>query len=242
MLAATSKIEALIGFGSLANLDRFDDMSDLDFIVVPKKEFRKEVIENAAWIESIYPVVLKRRFTLDGYKVIFRDGVLCDFGILTVEEIRAIPHDTGRVIWSVSNFDQSVCEVNYACQYHVESCKEKEKLLELAVVDIYVGLLRLKRGEKLSATKVIQEEALEKVLNALYGSHKNNSAVANDIFQIHRRIEFIHKDAEEFLNSALLGYEKSLQSAIYQLKVIEENIELDIHLRGLLNETIKAIN
>ncbi|KQX66987.1 hypothetical protein [Paenibacillus sp. Root444D2] len=81
-LRKTGKARALIGFGSMAEQERVDAYSDLDFLVIPKKGFKTELIENLDWLTSISPVGYYYQFTADGYKLFYRDGIFCDFGIL----------------------------------------------------------------------------------------------------------------------------------------------------------------
>ncbi|KRE47443.1 hypothetical protein [Paenibacillus sp. Soil724D2] len=47
-LRKTGKARALIGFGSMAEQERVDAYSDLDFLVIPKKGFKQNLLK--IWI------------------------------------------------------------------------------------------------------------------------------------------------------------------------------------------------
>lgn len=240
-LEASNRVEALIGFGSLADVDRMDEFSDLDFLVVPKKEYKGELIDDINWLENIYPVALKCKFTKDGYKVLFEDGVLCDFGILLPEEIREIPHDKGIVIWSQPQFDSSLCDATYVCKYEKKNQQYIQKVFDLALVDIYVGLSRLMRGEKYSATKLIQEEALEKVLIAMFSKVEVTRNANIDIFQISRRIEENYPEFVELIKRVMVGYEKNQEAANELLKTIQKNSSINNKTSILIKTLINKI-
>lgn len=237
-LMETGKVEAMIGFGSLAELDRLDQYSDLDFLAIPQKEHLDDIIENLEWIERVAPILLKCKFTKDGYKVLFEDGILCDFGILTSDETKMIPHDEGRVIWSMADFDLSVKDATYRCNHQNLSKSECDNYYERALIDIIVGLSRLKRGEIFSATKVIQEEALEKVLIAISNQHTSN-AVNPDPFQVSRRFEKIYPQYTHILEEVLLGYEGNIEAISFLIKIISANYDIDDklnnHIKGLMD-------
>src|SRR5690554_863399 len=109
----TGKVRALLGFGSVAEVERMDAYSDLDFIVVAKKGYKWVLIENITWLTMVAPVGYYYRFAPDGYKLFFTDGIFCDFGILEEEEVKQIPHGEGRIIWCEEGFDPSLCQPTY---------------------------------------------------------------------------------------------------------------------------------
>ncbi len=238
-LQETGKVEALIGFGSLSETKRLDSHSDLDFLVVPKQEYQEEIINDLSWLESVAPVLIKCKFTEDGYKVLFEDGILCDFGILTSDQIRSIAHDKGRVIWSQLDFDDSVCEANHECNYISFTKQQIEKYFDLALIDIFVGLNRLNRGEVYSATKIIQEDALEKVLIAITNQKNSLNSKVVDKFQISRYFEKVNQEDIHILEQVILGYRRNKEAAETLINIIGYHHFINENVRVILQNLLK---
>src|SRR5919108_3356783 len=105
-LAQTDHALALIGLGSVgAELDRLDDYSDLDFFVIVEAGYKTDFITDLNWLSSVRPVVYLFRNTEDGYKLLFDDGVFCEFAVFEASELASIPFAPGRIIWKQPHVD-----------------------------------------------------------------------------------------------------------------------------------------
>ena len=105
-LARSNKAVALIGLGSVGmEVDRLDEFSDLDFFAIVEPGYKTEFIEQLDWLGSICPIAYSFRNTPDGHKLLFRDGVFCEFAVFEERELPEIPFAPGRIIWK----KQGVC-------------------------------------------------------------------------------------------------------------------------------------
>lgn len=220
-LQKTGKAKALIGFGSVSEMDRIDAYSDLDFLVVAKDEYKVDLIQNIDWLTSIAPVGYYFLFVEDGYKLFYEDGIFCDFGILEEEKVKQIPHAEGRIIWCEEGFDKSICQSTHSCDYEIKSIVDIDKEIGEALTDIYVGLCRFARGEKLSAARHIQNYAIDRLL-ACSSLLSEEKGAYKDPFQNERRYEKRYADLAAYLPNMIQGYEKCPESALAIIKFIEK--------------------
>lgn len=74
---------ALIALGS-GGLDtgRLDNYSDLDFFVIVEDGYKNDYLKDLNWLNSIATLVFQYRNTIDGYKILFQDGVFCELAVL----------------------------------------------------------------------------------------------------------------------------------------------------------------
>jgi lincosamide nucleotidyltransferase len=216
----SGKSRALIGFGSVGkDVDRVDEFSDLDFLIIVKKGYKSEVIMNMGWLTSIGPVDFYYMHTKDGFKLFYKDGIYCEFGILNEDEINQIPHGEGRVIWSEADFNENLCRTTKECDYEVS---DTNWAVGEALTNLYVGLCRYARGEKLSASRFIQNSAVDSLL-ACSNSLCEEIAYFKDPFQNERRYPSLASSLPDMIQ----GYEKSAESALAILGFIEIHFEIN---------------
>lgn len=165
-LARRGDAIALIGLGSVGvDLDRLDDHSDMDFFVVVDGGAKPRYLDSIDWLESLAPVQFSFRNSVDGRKVLFADGLFAEYAIFTVTELRANSFPRGRLVWARADAPAGIEDSGkplepspYAYpEYHVNE----------ALTNLYVGLHREARGERLSATRFIQSYAVERILTYL---------------------------------------------------------------------------
>ena len=74
---------ALLGLGSVGqDLQRLDEYSDLDFFVIAKPGSKSYFLNSLSWLEDVQPIVFSFMNTVDGYKLLFDDGIFCETGRL----------------------------------------------------------------------------------------------------------------------------------------------------------------
>ncbi|HEY5769444.1 MAG TPA: hypothetical protein VIS71_06325 [Terrimicrobium sp.] len=162
-LARSNKALALIGLGSVGiELDRLDAYSDLDFFAVVEAGFKGEFLDSLAWLSSICPIAYCFRNTRDGYKLLFQDGVFCEFAVFEEPELREIPFAPGRIIWKKEGASDALAMPRMIRDVPGEW--SPEWLVGEALTNLYVGLSRFHRGEKLSAMRLIQCHAVDRIL------------------------------------------------------------------------------
>jgi lincosamide nucleotidyltransferase B/F len=133
-LTRSNKAIALIGSGSVGvEVDRLDDYSDLDFFGVVEPGFKNEFLDSLAWLRSICPIAYCYRNIPDGYKLLFQDGVFCEFAVFEETELRHIPFAPGRIVWKKATAPDSV-----ALPQQVKNTSSLEWSLGEALTSVYV--------------------------------------------------------------------------------------------------------
>jgi lincosamide nucleotidyltransferase B/F len=95
-----------------------------------------------------------------------------------------------------------------------------EWLLGEILTNLYVGLMRLRRGERLSAQRFIQRYAVDSVMQ-LCSLIEPPLLVAEDLFDRSRRFEQRFPHIAHHLPRFLQGYDHSAESAIAILEFLE---------------------
>lgn len=202
-------VEALLGFGSVAEPDRLDDYSDLDLLVVAATGRKSELVDRAAGFPALAPVALRYRHTPDGWKILYEDGVLCDFGIAYAHELPGFPHSAGRVLWGRGGFDEALASATVP-ETGIDIDREVNEIL----ISLYVGLLRFRRGEKLAGCFEVQHRAVSRLVAVIRAA-----SPGSDPFQPDRRFELDCPTFSRELASIMQGYEHTPESALTILRV-----------------------
>jgi hypothetical protein len=95
-----------------------------------------------------------------------------------------------------------------------------------SITNVYVGMGRDKRGEKLSAMRFIQGYAVDRLLE-LSEHIEPEQDVTHDIFADERRFEARHPSIAHELPSWTQGYERICESALVLLSFLERNFEVN---------------
>ncbi|MDJ0753411.1 MAG: hypothetical protein QNJ45_07825 [Ardenticatenaceae bacterium] len=227
---------ALLALGSSGvDRDRLDQYSDLDFFAVVSPGYKKRFVDNVAWLESVHSVGYRFKNTENGYKLLYADGIFCEMAVFEVDELTRIPKPAARVIWAVASFDPQLARPIG------EPSKNREAsfLLGEALTNLYVGLGRYLRGEKLSAMRFVQGFALDRVLE-LAQLVLAEQPISQDLFMNDRRIEARLPDLASQLPRMAQGYEKTPDSAAEILRFLEKHFPVNEviarEIRTLLKE------
>lgn len=233
-LAQSGKGVALIGLGSVGiEVDRLDEFSDLDFFAIVETGFKGEFLERLEWLRSICPIAYCFRNTPDGYKLLFQDGVFCEFAVFEEPELPQIPFAPGRMVWKGPGVSDTL-----AVPLRVQSVPENPSIewsLGEALTNLYVGISRFHRGEKLSAMRLVQCYAVDRVLELAEGIEPSTES-SRDVFAPERRYEQRHPSIAEALPSFLQGYERSVESARAILIFLERHFEVNESFKQALIE------
>ncbi|HUF00344.1 MAG TPA: hypothetical protein VMN99_13885 [Anaerolineales bacterium] len=205
-------------------LDRLDSYSDLDFFVVVEHGQKGACLDSLQWLRDVHPVAYSFLNTDDGYKLLFEDGIFCEFAVFELDELKSIPFAPGRIIWRRADVPEAVGQPISLPAPH--SKRSKKWLLGEALTNIYVGLNRDKRGEKLSATRFIQGYAVDRVLE-LVENVETAKEIRRDPFVNERRFEQRFPNLAFHASTWMQGYEKNRESALEILNFLEEHFEID---------------
>ncbi len=225
---------ALIGLGSVGiELNRLDQFSDLDFFVIVKTGNKPKYLEDLSWLTNIAPVAYYFANTPDGYKLLYEDGVFCEFAVFDEDELTNVAFSPGRVVWKSEGISD-----NIGIPKHSIERKQKpstEWLIGEAITNLYVGLLRDRRGEKLSALRFIQSYAVDRILE-LSEKIEAVESISRDDFNIERRYEKRNPAMNRVLPELLQGYERNRESALAALSYLDRNFEINPAMKQAILE------
>jgi hypothetical protein len=210
-LAAIPQSRALLALGSVGlHTDRVDQHSDLDFFVITTD--KSVLLEDLWWLGEVQ---WAHRNTRDGFKALV-DGVFCEFAVLTSDELHDIAFAPGRVVWARDGFDEQLLVPTN------KEPRDQRWLTDEILSNLYVGLHRWLRGEKLAAMRLIQGEALDHLLMLLG---------ADDLFVPARRAEARLQLPWEVLAG---GYEGTPAAAGAILAMIDDQNPMRYEVERLL--------
>ena len=210
---------ALIGLGSVGReLERLDEFSDLDFFVIVEPGHKGEFLDDLDWLTVVHPVAYAFKNTSDGYKLLFADRIFCEMAVFEPQELQNIPYASGRVVWKREPAYEAFGEPQHLVRPPVG--QSLEWLCGEALTNLYVGMSRYRRGEKLSAARFIQGYAVDRVVE-LAERLVEAGAGSKDLFTPERRFEQRFPQFAGQLAGFMQGYERSPQSAGAILEFLE---------------------
>jgi lincosamide nucleotidyltransferase B/F len=217
---------ALIGLGSVGlESDRLDDFSDLDFFVIVEPGYKSFYLNHLDWLSCLGGIGFSFANTIDGLKLLYEDGIFCEFAVFEPDELSVIPFAEGRIIWKQVHVSESICKPIHAMP--IVSMPSQEYLLGEALTNLYVGLGREMRGEKLSAMRFIQCHAVDRLLELANQVDTASTSVSSDVFSRDRRFEKRHTKLAKYLPFWVQGYEKNRESALAILNFLEQHFVIN---------------
>jgi lincosamide nucleotidyltransferase B/F len=227
---------ALIGLGSVGlELERIDEHSDLDFFVIVKDGFKQDFLQNLEWLTSLSPVAYRFQNTEDGFKLLFEDGVFCEFAVFESAELANIPFAAGRIVWKKQGVEDTLANPKLASLQHQHSLAWN---LGEALTNILIGVKRFYRGEKLSAARFVQQYAVDRVLE-LHESLQALDQTGRDPFNRERRLEQRHPEIAQHLSAFVQGYERTPESALAILAWLEQHFEINQSITSMIKDLIR---
>ncbi len=227
-LARSEHALALIGLGSVGQeLERLDAYSDLDFFAVVEAGFKPAYLADLGWLSAVAPVVYAFPNTLDGYKLMFADGIFCEFAVFEPVELRQAAFAPGRMVWKRAGAED--LPTGSAPAARPAESRATEWLVGEALTNLYVGLGRYRRGEKLSAQRFIQHYAVDRLLE-LAARVEDEQAAQRDPFANERRFEQRFPATAALLPRFVPGYDHTPQAALEILAFLEAHFEVNAFL------------
>ena len=155
VLADRGDALALLGLGSVgADLARLDHHSDLDFFVVVEDGAKPRYLADIDWLEALGPIAFEFTNTVDGRKVLFEDGLYAEYAVFTLPELAGAAYTAGRLVWRRDDAPAGLEHPQRAPS--PGSTEPIEWHVGEALTNLYVGLHRDLRGERLSGIRLIQ--------------------------------------------------------------------------------------
>ncbi|HAX71941.1 MAG TPA: hypothetical protein DCY20_00300 [Firmicutes bacterium] len=219
---------ALLSLGSVGlETNRLDEYSDLDFFVLCENGAQEQFLTDVSWLSDVHPIAFIHRNTKDGYKVLYEDGVFCEFAIFDIGVLDDIAFSKGRLIWKREGFDEGLCipkQVPPLKTVDIQFCVDE------ALTNLYVGLCRYHRGEKLSAHEFIVIFARDHVLN-LITMLETPEDVVRDEFTILRRFEFRYPKYVSLLSEIVVDYDDIPKAAAVILAFLDEHFKVNAKMK-----------
>jgi hypothetical protein len=227
---------ALLALGSVGiEQERLDAYSDLDFFVIVEPGYKQQFISNLNWLEKLHPVVYAFQNTDDGCKLLYADGVFCEFAVFEPQELVTAVYAEGRWVWHAPDFDLSLR------QSQIKPVTARTHSIEWALgealTNLYVGVMRFHRGEKLTAQRFIQHFAVDRALELITRTMEETPAF-RDEFTPERRFEQRYPTLASHLSTFMQGYDRSPESALAILTFLDTHFEVNAGLREAIHQVI----
>lgn len=220
-LEQTNDAWLLLGLGSVGQeLERLDTYSDLDFFVITKPGQKQRFLERLDWLESVHPLSFLFQNTVDGFKLLFADGIYGECAIFELDEMPDIAFSPGRIVWQDPTFPGIDLTVSKQTPPPIRR-DTLDFALNEALTNLYVGLCRYARGERLSGLQLVEQHAFSNLLSVL---HLLESEVVYypDRYGNERRAEQRFPEAEKRFADVLQGYARVPESALALLAWLEQ--------------------
>ena len=225
VLAVRGDALALIGLGSVGvDLDRLDDHSDLDFFVIVEDGAKDRYLDAIEWLEELAPVDFSFPNSVDGRKVLFADGLFAEYAVFTLSELRTMSHPQGRIVW---RRDDAPAGLERARRMPKEPAHEDAQFqVDETLTNLYVGLHRDARGERLAGGRLIQYWAVNRLLRLLELTEPDPS-LRQDPYVIERGVEARFGADVLPLAAMIPGYERNGEAALAILEWLEARADVD---------------
>lgn len=232
VLADRGDAIALLGLGSVGrDLHRLDEHSDADFFVVVDDGAETAYIRDIDWLEATAPVAWSFENSPLGRKVLFEDGLFAEYAVFGLTQLGTAGYPPARIIWQRADAPAGLDEPTVP----LPGPASLEEQVGEAVTNLYVGLHRDLRGERLTATRFIQGYALDRLITIL-GLLGLGTGGQQDPFVIDRGVE--RRFAEDVLPLAdlLPGYDGNARAALTLLTVLERHVTVEPRLAVAIRE------
>lgn len=214
---------AVLGLGSVGtDLERLDDHSDLDFFVVVDDGAERRFRDELDWLE-VAPVVYSFPNSIHGRKVLWEDGLYAEYAVYTLDELRSGSYFGARVIWRRDDAPDAIEHLGRPLPPSPYLTPEYQ--VGEALTNLFVGLHRDLRGERLAATRLIQTHAIDRLLTYLDLTGEG-ARQAQDPFAVERGAERRFSPDVLPLAAMVTGYERNRDAALAILEWLEARVEV----------------
>lgn len=229
--------QAIALFRPLSN-ETFSRDSDEGIILqgVVKKGSKYALLDNLSWLSTVQHIAFAYPRSKDGYRVLFSDGVFCDFSLHEKKELLDTMPDDKTLLWSESGFNKGLAVPEMRSDIDTE---QPNWLLGEMLTNMIIGLRRFAQGEKLSAYECIQQNALSKLISLILLWHPESQGKMPTQDQS-RFIEQHFPDLKPYLGEFGAGYEHSPDSALAMLDYIERYLPVNHFMKDQILNMAKV--
>jgi hypothetical protein len=175
------------------------------------------------WLSAAHPLAYVFHNTIDGYKVLFTDGIFAEFAVFEEHELPRIAYAPGRIIWKKPGVSGSVA---LPLRFATPSEHDVGYLVGEALTALHVGLNRELRGEHLAALRFIQQQAVDRVIELADLGNPTGDPMLQDSFARERRVERRHPLLARELPLFMPGYHRNIPAARALLGWLDRHAEV----------------
>jgi hypothetical protein len=236
VLAARADAVALLGVGSVGrDLHRLDEHSDADFfVVVDDMAARDRYLADIDWLDAAHPVVWSFENSPAGRKALLADGLFAEYAVFSLTDLDTAGYPPARIHWQRVGAPDGLG----VPRVPLPEAPPLEHQVGEAITNLYVGLHRDLRAERLTATRFIQGYAVDRWITIL-GQLGLGSGPQQDVFVIDRGAERRFPAELLPLPDLVPGYERNAHAAATLLRLLEQHVVLDPSIVAAVRDLIE---
>ncbi|MCI0157172.1 hypothetical protein KNO15_10745 [Leifsonia shinshuensis] len=187
---------ALLGSG--ADRSRIDEWSDHDLLVLALPEAVDELRADLSWLPDADRLVAVGREWHDGIKALFDDGRVLELGIADPAGLRSFPLAAAQVVYDAGPLAEGLEAARAGTR--TREVDGPADAVAVLMVQLVVGVGRLRRGERLSGGQVVRGEAALTLVDLVLS---RSGCAHPDPFDGWRRFETVRPGAAARLDAIL---------------------------------------
>jgi lincosamide nucleotidyltransferase B/F len=211
---------ALLALGSIGvERERVDQWSDLDFFAIVEAGTKQHFLEHPEWLAADSKIEWLFRNTRDGFKVLWADEIFGEMAVFELDELPRIPFAPGRVVWAVPGLDHArLAPTSHQGELH--ELPDEHWAREELLSGLLIGLRRYRRGERLSAFRLVQGHCLDRLIEL--AERYTPPTAPGDRFDRLRRFELRFPTLAAELPHLLAGYDSTPKAVEAFLRFLRE--------------------
>lgn len=163
-LVARADVIGLVLAGSTADRKRVDEWSDHDFAVITVDGAEERLRNDLSWLPDYPDVALAVREEHDGFKVVYDDGHVLDFGVTSLPGLASWHANAYEVVLDRGGVSGAFADV--AARPKPSQSARPDRELGMFVTALLIGVGRCRRGEVLVASQLVRTVAVGHLLTA----------------------------------------------------------------------------
>jgi lincosamide nucleotidyltransferase len=219
---------AVLALGSSGReLDRVDEYSDLDLWVIAEEGYQQSFLADMDWIQAASPLIHRHKHGPTGYSLLFEDGIFAEVDAFEMSDLASLGFTEARIAWKRPEIPDTIRLPHKETK---PGQRALEEMLGEALGNLYVGLGRFHRGEKLTAMRFVQVYAVDRLLE-MARLLETEQPYWPDVFGNERRFEKRFPRIATTLPKLLQGYERTPESAQAMLEFLDEHFKINPALK-----------
>ena len=187
---------ALLGSG--ADRSRIDEWSDHDLLVLAVPEAVEGLRSDLSWLPDADRLAAVGHEWHDGIKALFTDGRVLELGIADPEGLRSFPLASALVVYDAGPLTDGLAAARAGTR--TRELNRAADAAAVLLVELVVGVGRVRRGERLSGGQVIRAEAALTLADLIVS---RSGRPHPDPFDGWRRLETVEPEAAARLDAIL---------------------------------------